>query len=72
MYTQELAVVFAGMGGLIMFFMSNSQEWASFEAYKRAAMAMHHIGCGNECTTLSTQGLLMLFVWLIFSSSVGS
>lgn len=71
--TMQLAILLAGIGGTILFLLADSGSWASFEAYKRAAMAMHGIGCGNVCTnSISSGSLPIVFLWLVFGSAVAS
>jgi len=59
----------AFVGSVILSLVADSKNWSQFEAYKRAVMAMHGVGCGNVCSNANNLGIVIIFIWLVHASA---
>lgn len=67
--SKERVIMDAFLGSVILSIVADSKDWPQFEAYKRAVMAMHGVGCGNVCSNANNLGIVIIFIWLVAASA---
>jgi len=70
--SKERVIIHAFLGSVILSIVADSKNWPQFEAYKRAVMAMHGVGCGNVCSNANNLGIVIIFIWLINASAAAN